>query len=69
MTSSIAPGSSPASARTARIGAAASAPASTSRKAPRRYGVVADWPRTRSGKSDFEALGRLCGRGAYEPLA
>jgi long-chain acyl-CoA synthetase len=38
-------------------------------KVPRAYGVVADWPRTRSGKSDFPALHRLWCQGAFERLA
>jgi long-chain acyl-CoA synthetase len=38
-------------------------------KVPRVYGAVADWPRTRSGKSDLAALHRLWREGCIERLA
>lgn len=37
-------------------------------KVPRRYGFVAEWPRTRSEKSDFAALRGLWQSGDYEVL-
>jgi len=37
-------------------------------KVPRAYAVVAPWPRTSSGKSDFAALARAWAAGKCEPL-
>jgi long-chain acyl-CoA synthetase len=37
-------------------------------KVPRLYGRVRDWPLTRSGKSDHEALRRIWDEGRYEAL-
>ncbi|QRM33138.1 AMP-binding protein [Microvirga sp. VF16] len=37
-------------------------------KVPRRYGVVSDWPLTRSGKTDLDALRQAWRQGRYEPL-
>lgn len=38
-------------------------------KVPRLYGIAADWPMTRSGKTDFHALGRMWAAGQYGALA
>lgn len=38
-------------------------------KVPRLYGVVEDWPLTRSGKADFETLAKAWPAGGFRPLA
>lgn len=37
-------------------------------KVPRLYGVVAEWPLTRSGKTDFESLAAAWAAGRFGPL-
>ncbi len=37
-------------------------------KVPRVYGVVTDWPLTRSGKTDLEALREAWRQGGYKAL-